>query len=118
MRPLSRLAMLAAMSLSLAAIGSTRSLAADAYEIAVIPPPIGGGPTMFRLNVTTGQVSLVSVSPSTDVTDPQPIPAGTYRLYSTEPPDNKSFWLYRLETQSGRTWYYSNNSWIEVPQGK
>ena len=49
-----------------------------------------------------------------DVKDPQPIPAGEYRLYGTETSDNEIFWLYRLETQTGRTWYYSDNSWTEI----
>jgi hypothetical protein len=118
MRLLSRLAILAAMTLSLAAIGSTGSLAADSYTLTIIPPAMGGNPTAFRINVATGQVSNVSGSPSTNVTDPQPIPAGTYRLYSTATPDNKIFWLYRLDTQTGRTWFDSNNSWNEIPQGK
>ncbi len=51
MRFLSRLAILTAMTLSLAAIGSTRSLAADGYALTVIPPAMGGSPTAFRINI-------------------------------------------------------------------
>jgi hypothetical protein len=53
-----------------------------------------------------------------DITDPQAIPVGKYRLYHAETPDNKTYWLYRLETQSGRTWFCSNNVWTEVTRAK
>jgi len=70
---------------------------------------------LFReINVTTSQVTNVSSSSYVDVKDPQPIPPGEYRLYGTETSDNEIFWLYRLETQTGRTWYYSDNSWTEI----
>jgi|SRR5579872_3300210 len=114
MRFLSRVTALAAITLALTAIGSTGSLAQDGYELAFIAPAASGGVTVFRINVATGQVSNVSGASPVDVKDPQAIPAGKYRLYSTETPDNKSFWLYRLETQTGRTWYYSDNGWTEI----
>ena len=114
MRFLSRVTMLAAIALTLTAIGSTRSLAEDGYELAFISPATGGGITAFRINVATGQVSNVSGANASDVKDQQAIPAGKYRLYTIETPDNKSFWLYRLETQTGRTWFYSDNSWTEI----
>jgi hypothetical protein len=114
MRFLSRVTALAAITLALAAIGSTGSLAQDGYELAFIAPPAGGGITAFRINVATGQVSNVSGASPADVKDPQAIPAGKYRLYTSETPDNKAFWLYRLETQTGRTWFYSDNSWTEI----
>ena len=118
MRCFSRLTMFAAITLILAAFGSTKLLAADAYEMALVPPPAGGSPSIFRLNVSTGDVSYVSGTSYLGVPEPQPIPSGTYRLYLTPASDNKVFWLYRLESQTGRTWFYSNNTWIEVVQAK
>jgi len=114
MRLLTQFTTVAAITLTLTAIGSTGSLAEDVYEMAFIAPAIGGGPTVFRINVATGQVGTLGTSAFSDVADPQPIPAGKYRLYVAVTPDNKSFWLYRLETQTGRTWFYSNNNWSEI----
>jgi hypothetical protein len=114
MRCRSRVKMFTATTLILTAIGSTRLLAADGYELTVIPPAMGAGIAVFRLNVTTGQVSNVTGAPASDVTDPQAIPPGEYHLYFAETPDNKTFWLYRLETHTGRTWFDGNNSWTEI----
>jgi hypothetical protein len=104
MRFLSRLATFAAVTLTLAAIGTTTSQAEDAYELTIVPAATGGSPQVFRLNVATGQVSFVSGSNFTAIPDPQPIPAGKYRLYFTQTPDQSTYWVYRLETLAGRTW--------------
>jgi hypothetical protein len=92
----------------------TQAAAGSAYELTLIPPTETGSPTIFRLDVVTGQVSDVSGSPAVAMKDPQPIPPGIYRLYATQTSDNKTYWLYRLETLSGRTWFISNNTWSEV----
>ena len=114
MRFLRQLTTFAVIALTLTAIGSTRSLAEDGYELAVIAPEIGGGPTVYRINVASGQVRNVSGSNISDVNDSQAIPAGKYRLYIGQTPDNKTYWLYRLETVTVRTWFYSNNTWTEI----
>jgi hypothetical protein len=114
MRFLSRAATCAAITLTLTAMGSAGSLAEGAYELSLVPPAVGAGLTAFRLNVATGQVSNVSGPTPSDVQDLQPIPVGEYRLYFTETPDNKTFWLYRLETHTGRTWFDGNNTWSEI----
>jgi hypothetical protein len=101
------------MALTLTAIGTARSHAEDAYELTIIPAATGGGPSVFRINVATGQVSLLSGSNFTSIPDPQAIPAGKYRLYYTQAPDNKTFWLYRLEALTGRIWFDSTN-WNEI----
>jgi len=97
MRLLFQVTMFVAIFLIFAAAGSARSLAADGYGLTFVVPPPGGSPTVFRINVTTGQVTNVSGSSYVDVKDPQPIPPGEYRLYSTETSDNKVFWLYLAE---------------------
>ena len=107
-------AMFTAITLTIAATGSVSSFAADSYELTLVPPATGENPTAFRLNVATGQVSNVTGSPASDVQDPQPIPAGEYRLYFTQTSDNKLFWLYRLDTRTGRTWFDGSNTWSEI----
>jgi hypothetical protein len=115
---LSRVTMLAAIVIPLMALGSTRSLADDGYELAVIPPATGAsGITVFRINVASGHVSSVGLT-LTATKDERPIPPGKYRLYFSETPDNKKYWLYRLETQTGRTWFLSDNIWTEIVPGK
>jgi hypothetical protein len=114
MRFLSKLAAFAAISLTFTAIGNTSSLAEDGYELAMLPPATGGSITVFRINTATGQVSSVSGTSMSPVADPETLPAGKYRLYFSQTPDNKSFWLYRLETTTGRTWFDGSNSWTEI----
>jgi hypothetical protein len=114
MRFLSRVTAFAAITLTLMTVGGTQSWAADSYELTIVTPAVGGSPIVYRIDVATGKVSNVSASPAADVGDPQAIPAGAYQLYVSETPDNKSYWLYRLETETGRTWFYSNNSWTEI----
>jgi hypothetical protein len=106
--------MFAAITLTVTATGSVTCFAADGYELTLVPPAMGAGLTAFRLNVATGQVSNVTGAAASDVQDPQPIPAGEYRLYFTQTPDNKTFWLYRLDTRTGRAWFDGNNSWSEI----
>jgi hypothetical protein len=105
---------ISAICLLLTCVGETRAAAGSAYELTLIPPTETGSPTIFRLDVVTGQVSDVSGSSAVNTKDPQPIPPGVYRLYATQTSDNKTYWLYRLETLSGRTWFISNNTWSEV----
>jgi hypothetical protein len=114
MRSLSKAIAAAVVVLALTAAASAPSLAADAYELTMLPPPPSGSPTVFRLNVTTGQVSDVSGQNAVNTSDPQPLPTGVYRLYVSLTPDAKTFWLYRLETLTGRTWSIYNNVWSEV----
>jgi len=68
----------------------------------------GGDPDLMEIRVSMAHPFMVAFA-QTDpesidallrvaAKDPQPIPPGEYRLYSTETSDNKVFWLYRLET--------------------
>ena len=116
MRFLSRAVTFAVLALTLTVTGGTRSFAADGYKFTLVE--VNGEMYAFRLNVATGQVSTVSGSGFVEVKDPQAIPAGAYQLYSAETLDHKLFWLYRLETQTGRAWFEMNNTWTEIAQGK
>jgi len=118
MRLLPRAAAFAAMVLTLTVLGAAETLAEDGYELTIIRPDASDGVTVYRVNVETGQVSNVSGASVVDIGDPQPIPVGSYRLYSAQTPDKKSYWLYRLDTRSGRTWFFTNNAWAEVMPGK
>jgi len=114
MRSISKAIAAALVVLALTAAVSAPSSAAGGYELTMLPPPPNGNPTVFRLNVTTGQVSDVSGQNAVNTSDPQPLPTGVYRLYVVVTPDAKTFWLCRLETLTGRTWYIDNNVWNEV----
>jgi hypothetical protein len=114
MRLLSQLTIFVAIALAPTAVASTTSLAEDAYDLAIVRPINNGSLIVFRLNVTSGQVSNVSGSPVSNVNDAQPVPAGKYRLFIGETPDHNSYWLYRLETTTGRIWSYSNNGFTEI----
>jgi hypothetical protein len=118
MRYLPQAATFAAAILAFTVMGSAISSAEDGYELTVIRPDASDGVTVYRINVETGLVSNVTGATAADVAESQPLPAGEYRLYSAQTPDKKSYWLYRLDTRSGRTWFFSNNAWNEVVQGK
>ena len=96
------------------------SHADGAYELTVVRPGLNQVPTVYRTNVASGQVAYVAGGTAfLDVKDPQSIPPGNYHLYFVTSEDKKgSFWLYRLDQQSGRTWYISNSTWYEISSPK
>jgi hypothetical protein len=96
-----------------AIVGSVTALASPAYELAMTTPG-SAGISVFRVDVASGAVSNVSNTPIVNMADPQPIPPGNYRLFVATSADGKTYWLYRIETESGRTWYIANNTWREV----
>jgi hypothetical protein len=97
-------------------VGTTVSFAAPAYELTIIPPASGGIPKVFRIEVASGLVSYISRSDFVAMKEPQNLPAGAYHLYpAVSPNGNKTYWVYRFDAQSGRTWFLtSSNSWQEV----
>jgi hypothetical protein len=97
-----------------AIVGSAPAFASPTYELAMTAPGASGITNVFRVNVASGAVSNVSNTPIVNIADPQPIPPGNYRLFVATSADGKTFWLYRLETESGRTWFIANNTWREV----
>jgi hypothetical protein len=99
---------------SAAEVASTPALAVPTYELAMTTPATSGNLTVYRLNVASVVVANVSSSPMTNVIDPQPVPPGSYRVFVASSGDGKTYWLYRLETESGRTWFLNNGSWKEV----
>src|SRR5271154_509655 len=104
--PMKHFAMIVATSLLVVA-GVTPASAASAYEMAVAPAAPGVGPSYFRINVASGQVVTVGTAMA-PMTDSAPLPQGEYHLYLAG--DARSYWLYRMDSQSGRIWFISNNS--------
>jgi hypothetical protein len=114
MAPLSKL--IAAPSLFLAInVFALPVLAAPAYELTLVPPAPNGSPPVYRINVASGEVSYESGNNYLAIKDAQPIPAGTYHLHSQVSSDGKgTYWLYRMDADSGRTWFLSASVWTEI----
>lgn len=91
---------------------------ASSYEMAILPASNAAGPTYYRVNVATGQVAYISGTQFMSTKDAAALPQGDYHLYPQLSPDGKTYWLYRMDAQSGRTWFLSNESWAEVPPPK
>jgi hypothetical protein len=101
------LAIVVAASLVLAVAGAgvaPAAFAAPAYEM--IWYIITGGPSFLRIQVATGQVVTARGSQLVLTVDPAPLPAGDYHLY-LEQVDARSWYLNRMDSQSGRTWFLS-----------
>jgi len=93
------------------------AFAAPAYEMVFAAPSLGGSPSVFRIAVATGQVMAIGTQFG-PIADAAPLPLGDYHLHVTETPDQKTYWLYRMDSQSGRVWFLSNNTWTEIPAPK
>ncbi|MGP8233148.1 MAG: hypothetical protein ACLQL2_10860 [Methylovirgula sp.] len=105
--------------LAVTCAGATASLAAPAYELTVVTPGGSVTPVIYRLNVASGEVSYTYGVNFSSTKDPQPVPQGAYRLYAATGTDGKgSYWLYRLETQSGRLWVLGAGIWSEIAPAK
>lgn len=101
--------------LAVALLAATPSFAGSAYELTIAPPAPSGGPTLYRLNVATGAVDFTGGDHFNPTKEQGSIPPGTYRLYVVPAPAGRDgFWLYRLDTQSGRTWSLTNAVWAEI----
>lgn len=93
------------------------AFAAPAYEMSFAAPPLAGSPSIFRIAVATGQVMSVGDKLAL-TTDAAPLPPGDYHLFLMQTPDEKTYWLYRMDSQSGRVWFLSNNTWTEITASK
>jgi hypothetical protein len=102
-----------AVSLTLAA---SAAFAVASYEMVILPPPVGGAPQFYRIDVATGQV--MSVGTALVLTKDASLPQGSYHLYQVASPDAKSYWVYRMDSQSGRVWFLQNGVWTEVAAPK
>lgn len=108
--------LIAAASLFLAInIFALPAFAAPAYELTLVPPAPNGSPPVYRINVASGEVSYESGNNYLTIKEAQQIPAGTYHLHLQMGADNKgSYWLYRMDADSGRTWFLSAGVWTEL----
>jgi hypothetical protein len=103
----------APLAFSLAGLFTTHLLAGTAYEFAYVPATTVGNPLFFRITVSTGQVFSVG-NKLIVVTEAVPIPPGDYHLYPVVSPKDGSYWIYRMDSQSGRVWFFSNNTFTEA----
>ncbi len=103
--------------LSAVTIHAVAAYASPVYELATTTPPAGGNIAVYRLNVASGEVANVTSYPAINIVEPAPIPPGNYRLYVVMA-SGGTYWLYRLETESGRTWFFANNTWNESTRTK
>jgi hypothetical protein len=94
-------------------LAASVAFAASSYEMAIIAGAVGGSPTFYRIDVAAGQVMTVG-SAFGMTADSSPLPQGNYHLYKTESADGKEYWMYRMDSQSGRVWFLSNGAWTEV----
>ncbi len=91
------------------------SLAEPAYELTVVPPVPNGTPFIYRIDVASGQVSYVSGTNFLVIKDAPPIPPGAYHLHLQTGTDGKgSYWLYRIDAETGRTWFLGAGTWTEI----
>lgn len=90
------------------------AFAASPYQLILIP--LATGPLGFRVNVVTGQVNRIGATQFTLTSDTTPLPIGDYHLYQDSTTgSNANWWLYRMDSQSGHTWYLnSSNTWIAL----
>jgi hypothetical protein len=115
MVPLSKLIRAASLFLVMTCAFAAPSLAAPAYELAVVPPVPNGSPFVYRINVASGEVSYVSGNNFLALKDAQPIPPGSYHLHLQMSTDGKgTYWLYRSDAETGRTWFLGAGSWTEI----
>ncbi len=109
-----------ATSLVFAVAAAPAAFAAPAYEMTLVPASPATGPVYFRINVAPGQVTYIGGGNQFVLTvDAAPLPQGNYHLYEAEAPDGKgSYWMYRMDSQSGRAWFLTGGAWTEVSAPK
>ena len=117
MKQFSKVIAAGAVFLAATAAGATMALADPAYELAVITPAPNAGPNIYRIDVASGQVSQLVGNNFVTTKDPQALPPGSYHLHWISSADAKSYWLYRLDAQTGRTWFFTT-FWTEYLPAK
>jgi hypothetical protein len=119
MRCLKRSAAALVLALAISGAAAAAPLAPATYALTVVTPSGSATPVIYRLNVATGEVSYTYGVNFSITKDPQPLPPGSYRLYAATGADGKaSYWLYRLETQTGRLWVLGASVWNEIAPAK
>jgi hypothetical protein len=97
---------------------ATPAFAAHAFEMTIVPPTSALGFTVYRIDTATGAVASVGAAKYLLTSDPTPIPQGDYHLRYVQSTDGKSFWLYRTDSQTGRTWSLAGVGWAVVAEPK
>jgi hypothetical protein len=104
---------------SLVVLGAPPALAAHAFEMTIVPPTSALGYTVYRVDIATGVVTFIdSQGQYAKTADPDPIPQGDYHLKFTQAADGKTYWIYRMDSQTGRTWSLVGTTWTATPEPK
>jgi hypothetical protein len=120
MRHLAMIVVTTSLVLALADVAAApAAVAAPAYEMILIPPSAASGPTYFRINVATGQAMYNLGTQFVPTVDASPLPQGDYHLYPAVKDDGKgSYWLYKMDSQSGHAWFLTSGAWTTVAEPK
>ncbi len=117
MKRFSKAIAIGSIFLAATAVNATLAMADPVYELAIITPAPNAGPNIYRIDVASGQVSQVVGNNFVTIKDPQALPPGSYHLHWISSGDAKSYWLYRFDTQTGRTWFFTT-VWTEYTPAK
>ncbi len=108
----------AILFLSAMVLESTPAFAAHAYEMTVIPATAALTFNVYRIDTATGSVVSSNGVGYVKTSDPTPLPQGDYHLRYAQSFDGKSYWLYRMDSQTGRTWNLTGPGWAAMPEPK
>jgi hypothetical protein len=103
----------ACVVLAVACTTATSAASAPAYEMAGTSAATGGSPSIYRINVASGQV-IACWRPVCGDRRPRAASAREYHLHIYQQIDGKTFWTERMDAESGRTWYVTGSTWTEV----
>jgi hypothetical protein len=91
---------------------------ARAYEMIVIPASSVVGFQAYRIDNATGTVVQMRAGNWAPTSDPTPLPQGDYHLKYGFSADGKNIWVYKIDDQTGRTWYLNGATWAAVAEPK
>jgi hypothetical protein len=118
MRILNAVFFISLLSLSALLMGPTPAFAAHAYEMTIVPPTTALAFPIYRIDPATGVVASSNGSGYLPTSDPSALPRGDYHLRYVQSVDGKNYWLYRMDSQTGRTWSLVGTAWAPMQEPK
>jgi hypothetical protein len=104
--------------LSAMVLEATPAFAAHAYEMMVVPPTSAIGINVYRIDTATGSVASINGLAYAPTADPTPLPQGDYHLRYAQSFDGKTFWVYRMDSQTGHSWSLGGTGWVAITDPK
>ena len=84
-----------------------------------MPPTSALGFNIYRIDTATGSVASSNNGGAyVSTSDPTPIPQGEYHLRYVQSVDGKSYWLYRMDLQTGHSWSLTGTGWVTMADPK